>query len=146
MNDRHRFRVFDKQLGKYVTNNLLLITSQSWLYVDGKCVSLEEPDRYIIEFCTGLSASKSYRGDKPEDLLLWENDKIRFYNGNIGEKSISVIQFNKKYAQYGFYIGCSDWQTLDCSWQGNPPNGGRCDWYDITDMLEIVGTTHGEEK
>ena len=26
--------------------------------------------------CTGLSAVKSYRGNKPEDLLIWEGDEV----------------------------------------------------------------------
>ena len=131
MNDRHRFRVFDKQIGKYVTNNLLLITSQSWLYVDGKCVSLEEPDRYIIEFCTGLSASKSYRGDKPEDLLIWEGDVLEWTEIQIMDGTEIKHQVYIEFRGNGFGTTHMDGKPDGMIWSPT--------------CYEIIGTIHDEE-
>lgn len=139
MSDRHRFRVFDKQIGKYATNNLLLITSQSWLYVDGKCVSLEEPDRYIIEFCTGLSAAKSYRGEKPEDLLVWEGDKLAF-------TIFDCFDRDKQYSGVVVWSGSqfAIWKSKDYEFYGSD-GGFDLYWTLAQDCeLEIIGTIHSE--
>lgn len=38
---------------------------------DGGCCTV---DPSTVGQCTGLTAAKSYRGDKPEDLLIYEGD------------------------------------------------------------------------
>lgn len=43
---------------------------------------LVDASRFVLMQCTGLSASKSYRGTKPEDLLIFENDLLQI-NTNI---------------------------------------------------------------
>ena len=47
------------------------------------------------EQCTGLSAAKSYRGNKPENLLVWEEDK-----------GIILTTAGYMYAEVKFVDGC----------------------------------------
>jgi hypothetical protein len=39
-------------------------------------------DPATIGQCTGLCAAKSYRGDKPEHLLVFEGDLLRWHSGD----------------------------------------------------------------
>ena len=48
------------------------------------------PGEYIPMACTGLSAKKSYRGDKPEDLLIWEGDVL-----DCGDRIVKVVWNNQ---------------------------------------------------
>jgi len=90
MKNRFLFRVWDKQEKFLITNAGLW--GSCWLaadmslpenYYDSvECggnddnICVEITDRFIIEQCTGLSAAKSYRGTRPEDLMIFEHDKV----------------------------------------------------------------------
>ena len=52
------------------------------------CCKEVDPD--TIGQCTGLPAKKSYRGDKPVDLLIFEDDIAEFDYG--GNKYIAVVK------------------------------------------------------
>ncbi len=96
-----------------------------------------------LEQCTGLSASKSYRGEKPEDLLIWEGDILggfAYYNSGL------IVWQN---AGFGFM------HKAKTPLQKELSNGK--DWYDfcsfaghhylseILGRFEIIGTVHEEE-
>ena len=71
-NDRFKFRVWDDGQKIFLDDEQITISQDGTLY------DIEESARkyLIIEQCTGLSAVKSYRGVKPEDLLIFEGDII----------------------------------------------------------------------
>lgn len=136
MSDRHRFRVWNPHTKTYMpTDNRRWISlSHDGIVYHGYDDTVEEPIAGLeIEFCTGLSASKSYRGDKPEDLLVWEGDVLKFLNNathNIGTVFTGVVVFD----DCNFCIRkikeptCKIWNF----WLGSPH----------MQNIEIIGTTH----
>lgn len=79
MDDRYKFRAWLPVLKKMVYPIAL------YFGIRGIAIEYEEDDKRCLDGpgwfelmqCTGLSAVKSYRGDKPEDLLIFENDILR---------------------------------------------------------------------
>ncbi len=76
-----------------------------------------EPDELVIMRCTGRSAAKSCRGDRPEDLLIYEGDVVRLDGEDY------VVRWNPKYCafvlkdcEYGLVLA---WEnsgaTKDCA-------------------------------
>lgn len=82
--------------------------------------------------CTSLSASKSYRGDKPEDLLIFEGDIIRIFDdGNTYETAIYWSKSKLTYMfvnPYGVHESLEEITSCDL---GFPISCG-----------EIIGTIH----
>lgn len=87
----------------------------------------------VVEFCTGLSASKSYRGTKPEDLEIYTGDVVRITIGTLA------------------YAAPVTWghKDKDCEYNG----AWFCDFGFINEIamlhvyyrsVEIVGNIHGE--
>jgi hypothetical protein len=74
-NDRHKFRVWDNILNQYITEIADVAIKNNGELINYKGDTIRD---CVIEQCTGISASKSYRGNKPEDLLIWEGDKTRY--------------------------------------------------------------------
>lgn len=132
-NDRFKFRVFNKIDNSYDEEHFFLIRDDGKLHLqngDGDIFEVSQ-DRFIIEQCTGLSAAKSYRGARPEDLLIFAGDR---YTGNIQEN-------------HGF--GRVIYGSIE--WQGGAfllheffslKNFG----IDKIKNIEIIGTIHEEGK
>lgn len=146
-NDRHRFRVWDNQDKFFISAGIwdgyfwahisllpdgfieTLPRDEFWITDDGIKIMLS--DRFIVEQCTGLSASKSYRGNKPEDLLIWEGDKVLFnYNGKQPEMVV-------------------EWDICNPCFVLNARDGIRME-YDFIKcgdaVVEIIGNVHEEAK
>lgn len=141
-NDRLKFRVWDNQEKVHIYN--IGIWGDSFLAYDidlpenyietlaikeccgigsGDGLEITLSDRFVIEQCTGLSASKSYRGEKPEDLLIWEGDKY-----NLIDKDGKIISPDNVCELKDFFGGVY--------WLEN--HGGKV-------IIEIIGNIH-EEK
>jgi len=74
-NDRHKFRFWDEEDKKYTYYNSPWNMIRPTTYeITEEGYDFNRPHEGVLEQCTGLSASKSYRGNKPEDLLIWEGD------------------------------------------------------------------------
>jgi hypothetical protein len=127
-NDRYKFRFWDEEDKKYTYYDSPWGMSRPYTETSTfpqyeSCPRFHEG---ILERCTGLSASKSYRGNKPEDLLIWEGDKLIHHYGFVcsGEKGVVFWDKNKA----GFYfIGRSTTTEL---WR--------------LSNLEIIGNVHEE--
>lgn len=120
MNNRFKFRVWDIVNSKYIPGNRLHVNHDGSL---SSCI-----ENIIIEQCTGLSALQSYRGDKPEDLLIWEGDIIRNIIHNEYIYKMEVVWL-KTSAEFGFAIDAMN------IWNGD-------DLFDV----EIIGNIHEDEK
>lgn len=90
--------------------------------------------------CTGLSAAKSYRGDKPEDLLIFEGDIVRrkcsiyklAVRKPIGERLVIGTVFwdeHKKLEAGGWAVKAND-------------EHGNSTTYILLADSEIIGTIH----
>ena len=87
MNNRYLFRGKCEITGKWFYGSLS--QTQSWDYRKEKalvpCIVhetdrgllIKEVDPATIGQCTGLSAKKSYRGESPKDLLIFEGDTVQ---------------------------------------------------------------------
>ena len=92
MDNRYLFRGKCETTGKWFYGSLS--QTQSWDYKKEKalvhCIVhetdrgllIKEIDPATVGQCTGLSAKKSYRGDKHEDLLIWEGDVLKAIIGD----------------------------------------------------------------
>ena len=71
-------------VGWLLGNHSIIAKNQSVADLCEKCLipktTLVDPE--TIGQCTGLSAPKSYRGDKSDDLLIFENDIVEVYDCN----------------------------------------------------------------
>jgi len=85
MNNRYTFRGMAD--GKWYYGNLYVCSQTNHHVIIGQfkgdeehlidlspCQSIEVDDPTTVGQCTGLSASKSYRGDTAEELLVYEGD------------------------------------------------------------------------
>lgn len=92
----------------------------------------------VVEFCTGLSASKSYRGTKPEDLEIYTGDILlleRTYGDGTHAKLTREVYWDKD--ECGFFVR---------DFPQRPMGTGIChpakrEW---CERAEIIGNTHGE--
>lgn len=73
MNDRNRFRVWDNDLNQYITDTFEVAIKNNGELINRKGDPIKN---CIIEQCTGLSVLKSYRGNNPDDLLIYEGDIV----------------------------------------------------------------------
>lgn len=80
MDNRNKYRVWDTETKKMIDFEGLRDAS----YLIGDEIVINSGVFYpfyekglIFMQCTGLSAAKSYRGDKPEDLLVFEGDIVK---------------------------------------------------------------------
>lgn len=98
----------------------------------------------VVELCTGLSAFKSYRGIKPEDLEIYENDiisglsynqrgLIAWRDGGFGFMYEADTELRKELS------GGADWYDF-------VPFSGHAYLKEILSMFEIIGTIHEETK
>jgi hypothetical protein len=82
-----------------------------------------------LERCTGLPASKSYRGNKPEDLLIFEGDKVLFIYNN---KQLEMVV---------------EWDICNPCFVLNARDGIRFEYDFIKGgdaVVEIIGNVHEE--
>lgn len=149
MNDRFKFRVWDEEFKEYVNEK----ENPFFMKPDGSVIieygpqcddgisgiqyinATNEPKRYTIEFCLGISAVQSNRGFSAEALLIYDGDITKYQWGHLPS------QYNKyviKYVEaYSGYMFCT------CEIEtGNPSNfyGG----IDHLDELQIIGNIHDE--
>ena len=91
MNDRFKFRVWDKQ-GKEYTKDEAYLFSDGYLYVCGRSIN-DDPDRYIVEQCTGLKDANGkliYEGDiifinGEKWRVIWNDEDCAFFFSNSKE-------------------------------------------------------------
>lgn len=139
-NDRYKFRVCILETGERLPVYSLEWTSRG-LYFQSPRIKdknhVEVVQGYVkdgvaeLEQCTGLSASKSYRGNKPEDLLIWEGDKVLFIYNN---KQLEMVV---------------EWDICNPCFVLNARDGIRLE-YDFIKcddaVVEIIGNVHEESS
>ena len=146
-NDRHKFRVHIVETGERLPVYSLEWTSRG-LYFQSPRIKdknhVEVVQGYVkdgvaeLEQCTGLSASKSYRDNKPEDLLIWEGDIIKPDYG----MPTCVVTWHKigwRLVQRGIDKKC---ENTKCPHE----KGTLCQTYAKHFLQsEIIGNVHEEE-
>ena len=138
-NDRFKFRGKRQGYNNWIYGSLIVLPNNNFGIVQDNDISENDNgDAFDFSYapvvagtvgqCTGLSAVKSYRGVKPEDLLIFEGDVIE-HKSIDGEWTEWIVQFNASYGR----------------WQANNKN----EIYDITVSLfsvsEIIGNIHESE-
>ena len=58
-------------------------------------------DESTLGQCTGLSAAKSYRGEKPNDLLIYEGDTLLWTEDDISKKEKHGVC---EWSEYGYCL------------------------------------------
>lgn len=76
MENRYLFRGRRVENGQWIAGYLWKSKN---CYISNDTHDLIVVDPATVGQCTGVSAVKSYRGDKPEDLLIYEDDIISFF-------------------------------------------------------------------
>lgn len=143
MDDRFLFRGRCPHTGKWYAG--FLMTSRDGYHSPYKmCIMHDkgsgerDPWRIIpvdpatIGQSTGLFAAKSYRGDKPEDLLVFEGDIVRFEHPSPDvDNGTGVVVWSKD------ELG---WEFRDIT-----PNSYK--WFNgyAGDLYEIIGTIHDQK-
>jgi hypothetical protein len=134
-NDRYKFRVHIVETGERLPVYSLEWTSRGLYFQTPRIKDknhVEVVQGYVkdgvaeLEQCTGLPASKSYRGEKPEDLLIWEGDRAECDDGDgwvLGEGTII-------YQDSEFVLKCDDGEIVPMD----------------TRIIKIIGNVHEEVK
>lgn len=137
MNDRHKYRFWDEEDKKYYYYDTL--TSIRRPYTENSTFpQYESSPRYhkgIFEQCTGLSAAKSYRGEKPEDLLIWEGDVLKLYRSCPDAKYTIIRNVYYDSDEAGFYV--KDYPERPMGTSIIHP--AKKEW---CERAEIIGTIH----
>lgn len=152
MDSRYLYRVFDKDQNCYlqpIEKDVCCEDGTEFTFfgfIDGRKRAVEirslhycmNHEWFIVEQCTGLSAVKSYRGTRPEDLMIWEGDKIQTTDSK-GQPIVKIIKYISTKAAFcmanEYELKYDDWDI----WQQI-----RVDW--LTEFeAEIIGTVHDSE-
>ena len=123
LKDRHKFRVWDKELREFRHNHLLGLDGM--LYEWGEWRPDQEPERYVTEICTGVKDSTG--------KLIYEGDCIAFIDDDGKLHTADVVWGD---GLSGAWI--AEWHELD--------TGGRlkrCSYF--SDKWKIVGNIHERE-
>ena len=137
-NDRFKFRFWDEEDKKHIYYGSLYNIKIPYTEMS-TFPQYESSPRFhkgIFEQCLGQPATKSYRGDKPEDLLIWEGDEI------------FIPEYNDTWIVA--WCGDDDYPAFDLKTLDG--RGHRCDSNYIGSLIgegieiEIIGTIHGEKK
>jgi uncharacterized phage protein (TIGR01671 family) len=118
MNNRFKFRVFDKNYNDYLPEGVLL---------DGRTgdVAGTKYDGYIIEQCTGLT-------DK-NGKLIYEGDVVRYYRSTamgLGGERIASVLWRERDAEFYILTTLGDGYSM---WEAKRFN------------IEIIGNIHEME-
>jgi len=137
MSDRHKYRVWVEETKKYILPGC---KSKISIRPDGTLwIGLTQlKDGYNIELCTGLFAAKSYRGDKPEDLLIFEGDILKLYRSCPDAKYTIIRNVYFDFDEAGFYV--KDYPERPMGTSIIHP--AKKEWCERT---EIIGTIHDKE-
>ena len=147
MNNRFLFRGKCETTGKWFYGSLS--QTQSWDYRKEKelvpCIVhetdrgllIKEVDPATIGQCTGLSASKSYCGERPEDLLIFEGDTVQADWYDYCECAKSV---------FGEIVYCGNWGQWTIYDNETKTLYEICqqDYYSF--IVDIVGNVHDTPK
>jgi hypothetical protein len=96
MNERHLFRGKRIDSGEWITGGPARRKSRfapqlkTAFGISDEFGVFTAVDPSTVGQCTGLRAAKSYRGDKPEDLLIFEGDIVQ------GKRGIGHIKWHDK--------------------------------------------------
>lgn len=127
-----KFRVWDVDENEYSRRDFSITQDgKLWMFMDWDNPPMEcPPDNYIVEYSTGLSASKSYLGKKPEDLEIYAGDILRHRFGKDYEyeRELEVFWYEEN-AQFAFIMDELNWRYAK----------------DL-DEVEIIGNIHEEVK
>jgi len=132
MNDRYKFRVWDKKNNRYRNphNYYIALSCSGKLFTlncDGSYTESCKDD-FIIEFCTGLK-------DK-HGTLIFDGDKLNSQND--GKDGCDVWSFNE------FLDLIVVWQDEYCCWSGLPDFDS--DSVHSLERIEIIGNIHDTKQ
>lgn len=162
MNDRFKFRVWDKQK-KSLIDNCVIYPDGTFAIFDFRFHEytnpLSEDDGYVLEQCTGLRDKEGkliFEGDVLEKIVdsscYKTSDNEGFYlykkrkkNGLIVEEKTND-KFNEIY--YFFRTGENDVATMDrfpCYWLKNESFGWEGEELETPENWVIIGNIHESE-
>lgn len=131
MNERYLFRGKRLDNGEWATggiyfhidNRLGIMAGDIDSCGSGVAAVIDEVDPATVGQCTGIHAAKSYRGDNPEDKLVFEGDIVR------ERTAITKVEWSEIYKRW-FLVGINTHRVLE--------PGVNFDDID----LEIIGNIH----